>query len=291
MKKIPFILLSIIIIVILLFVYIYSNLKPIMVANDSKLKIVTSTKLLKNLAEKIGGDSVTVSAIVTGGGCAHEYDPTPGDFKKAASADVIIKIGAGFDDWINKIVKSVAKKQAAVVDASNGVFLLDDEHNPHYWGNPENVMIMARNILDALIKKAPMQNKIFQDNYLKFEADLKKVTSELKKKVASLRDKRVVSYSAAFPYFYHFFNIDNIFTVEEGHEQEVTSQQLAGAICHIQEYHIKVIVGEKTSQKLPEALARETGAKVVLLWPMVNDTGDYLTTLEENIEMLVKALQ
>ncbi|NLW46930.1 MAG: hypothetical protein GXY86_06305, partial [Firmicutes bacterium] len=48
---------------------------------------------------------------------------------------------------------------------------------------------------------------------------------------------------------------------------------------------------EAVYPKLPENLAMETGAKLVLLWPATNESGDYLETLTENVMKLVAALQ
>jgi ABC-type Zn uptake system ZnuABC Zn-binding protein ZnuA len=52
---------------------------------------------------------------------------------------------------------------------------------------------------------------------------------------------------------------------------------------------VKVVVADAADEKVAANLARETGAKLVLLWPVTNPSGDYIKTLQENIRRLVNA--
>jgi ABC-type Zn uptake system ZnuABC Zn-binding protein ZnuA len=58
--------------------------------------------------------------------------------------------------------------------------------------------------------------------------------------------------------------------------------------------HVRVIVSEpQLSQKIPDMLARETGARVVVLTPLpggVPGTDSYLDLLRYNVARLVEAL-
>jgi len=111
--------------------------------------------------------------------------------------------------------------------------------------------------------------------------------------VAALSDKRVVSYSAAFPYFYAYFGFENLATVETACEQEVSPKRLLEVARLIQRKRVKVIVGERVypTPTLLESLAKDTGIKVVLLWPVSVESGDYLRTMRENVSKLVAALK
>ncbi len=163
--------------------------------------------------------------------------------------------------------------------------------NPHYWGDPENVKIMANNILTGLVKAFPEQQDIFTRNYQAYLAKLDRTVAALKAELTKVPDKRILSYSAAFPYFHRYFGLDNLATVETTCEQEVSPRRLAEVITMAKAEEVKVVVGEAVYPKLPENLAKETGAKLVLLWPATNETGDYLETLTENVKKLVAALQ
>lgn len=275
----------------------------------SKIKVSVSMPMLKYLVERIGGSEVAVTSIITGPNCNHEYEPTTGDLKQVAVSDLYVRVGMGFDGWVDRLVANAAAGRMKVIDASQGVSTWvetgDHEHeendeaghdhseeNPHYWGDPDNVLKMAENILKGLSQAAPAKQSVFEENYQAFKSELEALVAELKAKVAGLNTtKPVVSYSAAFPYLFEAFGIEKVITVESTCEQEVSPKRLVEIARIMRQNQIKVLIGEAVYPELPQNLAQETGAQVVLLWPATNESGDYLATLKENIEKLVEALE
>jgi zinc transport system substrate-binding protein len=278
---------------------------------DSKIKINTSLPLLKYIVEQIGGDEVTVTSIIKGTNCNHEYEPTTADLKQVDGSQLFVKTGMGFDVWVDKLVANATSERELIIDASQGITAIRDDEpetdnhhnawkgtahahelgNPHYWGNPENVRIMARNILKGLIEIAPEKKTVFENNFTRFNAALTKLSGELKAEVSSLRSKKILSYSAAFPYFYQYFGFDNQANVETTCEQEVSPKRLTEMTDVMKQQHIQIIVGEAVYPKLPQNLAEETGARIVLLWPATDESGDYLKTQKKNVELLITALK
>jgi ABC-type Zn uptake system ZnuABC Zn-binding protein ZnuA len=282
--------------------------------SGSRLKVAVSLPLLQNIVERIGGDEVAVSSIIKGSTCNHEYEPTAGDMKQAAGCDLFVKAGLGFDPWVDKLMESAASPQTVILDAAQGVTAIhddEDEHeadkgapeeegsdghdhelgNPHYWGSPANVKLVAKNILDKLITLRSAKQEYFTRNYQQFLAELDQTVAELKTRVERLKDRRIVSYSAAFPYFFEYFGFENQGTVEEAHEQEVSPKRMAEIVRLMKQRQVKVLIGEAVYPRLPENLAQETGARLVLLWSATDESGDYLKTLQVNIEKMVSALQ
>lgn len=282
---------------------------------SGKPQVIVSMPLLKHLVSRIGGNEITVVSIVKGAGCNHEYEPTSQDLKLVAGSALFIKVGMGFDRWADQLIKTVAPKGMRFFDASQGISPLaateadeddaTDQHhdsavveenhhhadNPHYWGSPDNVKIMARNILTALLEMVPEKKLQLTKNYNEYINELEQVCTGLKARVDALPDKRIVSYSAAFPYFYQYFGFQNLATVESTCEQEISPKHLAKIARLIKEKQVKVLVGETVYPNLPENLARETAAKLVLLWPGTNEAEDYPATIKENVEKLVTALR
>ncbi|MGE5606168.1 MAG: metal ABC transporter substrate-binding protein [Bacteroidota bacterium] len=280
------------------------------VADSSKLQVTVSLPLLRNLTEAIGRDQVAVTSIIEGPSCNHHYEPASGDLVNVSRSPIFIKAGMGFDLWVDKLIEG-AGEDVMVIDVSKGVTLIDAEHhsraadeddeadsdhehlsgNPHYWGNPENVKIMAENILKGLIKALPEKEEYFTENYREYLTKVDQTVGRLQAELDGVSNKKIISYSAAFPYLYQYFGFDNLATVESTCEQEVSPRRLAEVIKIIKTNQVKVVIGEAVYPKLPENLAQETGATLVLLWPSTNETGDYLETLSENIEKMVAALE
>jgi ABC-type Zn uptake system ZnuABC Zn-binding protein ZnuA len=260
---------------------------------SGKIQVVTSLPILKNITEKIGGDKLTVESIVQGPKCDHEYEPRPSDMKKLAKSAVFIKIGMGSDPWADKLAAGTLNKKAIFIDASKGVKIMEVRglKNPHYWGSPENVKISANNILMGLCSVVPKQQAYFESNYQKFAQEIDKTTVELKAKVATLKNKKLVSYAGAFPYFFQYFGFENLMTVELFCEQEVSPKDIADAAKLMKTQQITILIGGAGEPNEPDGLAKETNAKKILLWETTDDSNDYLTTLRHNVEIMVSALK
>ncbi|HBE78415.1 MAG TPA: hypothetical protein DDW65_11655 [Firmicutes bacterium] len=267
-------------------------IQSIGLAKSDPIQVVTSLPLVKNIVEKVGGDKVNAVSIIQGSSCEHEYEASAGDMKKIATCDVFVKVGMGSDRWADKLASTLSKK-ALFLDPSKGIktVKVHNLENPHYWGSPENVKLMAKNILDGLCSAAPAQKTYFTANYQKFVQAIDKTDAELKAKAATVANKEFVGYADAFPYFYQYFGFKNIATVEISCEQEVTPKDIAEAAKLMKARKIKVLVGNAAEPNEPDGLAKETNAKTVLIWATTNESNDYLTTLRYNVGTLVKALQ
>jgi anchored repeat ABC transporter substrate-binding protein len=57
-------------------------------ADSGKLNVVTTTEILADLVQQVGGERVSASSLVPAGGNPHSYEPTPADAKRVAKADV-----------------------------------------------------------------------------------------------------------------------------------------------------------------------------------------------------------
>ncbi len=62
--------------------------KPMLTADDARLQVVTTTGLLRDLVQQVGGDRVDVASIVPDGGDPHTYEPTLRDARNVVYADV-----------------------------------------------------------------------------------------------------------------------------------------------------------------------------------------------------------
>ncbi len=272
---------------------IYVSGKNTDTVNQGQLQIVTSLPLVKNITENIGGTKVTVTSIVQGPNCDHEYEASAGELLKLAKCNVFVKTGMGADPWADKLTSGITGKKTIIIDSSENIKPLKVRgmENPHYWGDPKNVMIMAKNILNGLIQARPDEKAYFSANYQKYVRQINQTATELANRTAKLSNKEIISYTGAFPYFYRYFGFDNRMTVELSCEQEVSPRDLATAARLMKTKKLRILIGDAGEPHEPDGLAKETKSKVVLLWATTDESGDYLKTLRRNVEMLVTALQ
>ena len=271
-------------------------------ASAAPLKIVATLPILKEFAEQIGREHVEVRTLITGLESEHSYSPKPSDLKALGEARLLLEVGLGLEVWVSGLVKNAGNHALRVVTTSEGVGLIRDHApnatsagNPHIWLDPENAKVMVRHIADALIAADPAHKDAYLKNLADYLRRLDQVQTDLLERVASLRDRRIVTHHPAWPYFARRFGFQIEGDIIQQMGMEPSSMHLAEIAKRIKSGKIKVIVSEpQFNQKIVQALADETGARIVVLSPLpgtVKGTETYLSLLAYNITQLIAALQ
>src|SRR6266576_2021987 len=170
-----------------LFVSLGFFLGTVSLALAGNIKVVTTTTDLKSITEMIGGNKVSVISIATGYQNPHFVDPKPSYIISLSNADLFVTVGLDLETgWSPQLLTSarnskIQKGSPGYVDASESVGLLQvpsssnrgegDIHiygNPHYWLDPLNGKIIARNICNGLEKISPENKSFFEANLVKF---------------------------------------------------------------------------------------------------------------------------
>jgi len=159
---------------------------------DGKFKVVTTTSDLRSVVEAIGGEKVEVSSLGTGREDPHFIDAKPSCMVLARDADLWVRIGMELEIGYENLVIDGSRNTKIRVgspghfDASDGVIRLEvptgkidrsmgDVHpqgNPHYWLDPLNVRIAAKNVAARLTKLRPGDEAYFNERLKAFHARL-----------------------------------------------------------------------------------------------------------------------
>lgn len=276
------------------------------------INIVVTIPVLKDLAEQVGGPHVRVKSLLSGYENEHTYAPKPTDLVAVRKAQLLFEIGTGLEVWAASLVKNAGSPSLRVVTTSQGVGLIRDhsdlhhnehqengEHasggNPHIWLDPENVVIMLRHITAALIEIDPAHTETYRNNQAAYLQRLDRLRTELSDRVKSLSDRRFVAHHPAWPYMARRFGFEIAATIQVQSGTEPSALQLQSLIAKIRKDRLKVIVSEiQLSQKLPDLLAKETKARVVVLTTLpggLPGTESYLDMLRYNMLQLANALE
>jgi len=270
-------------------------------ALTTPVKVVATLPILKEFAEQVGREHVQVTSLISGFESEHSYSPKPSDLKTIGEARLLLEIGLGLEIWVGGLVKNAANPHLRVVTTSHDIAIIRDASepnspgNPHIWLDPENAKIMTRHIADGLMEADPAHTTDYRANLDDYVQRLTDSERELQLLVATLGDRRIVTYDPAWPYFARRFGfrIEGDIVGQVG--AEPTAAHLARLARRMKSEKIKVIVSEpQLNQKVAQALAGETGARIVLLSPLpgaITGTSTYLSMLRYDIAKLVDALQ
>lgn len=274
------------------------------------LNIVVTIPVLKDLTEQVGGPHVRVTSLLRGYENEHTYSPKPSDLITVRKARVLFEVGIGLEVWVANLVKNAGAPSLIVVTTSKGIGLLrdgqghDHEHakgggnaqgNPHVWLDPVNAVTMMRHITETLTQVDPDHAQDYLENQASYLNRLDLVRTELVERVRGLSDKRFIAHHPAWPYFARRFGFQISGTIQLQSAGEPSALHIQSLIDRMKKEKIRVVVSEiQLSQKVPELLAKESGARIVVLTTLpgaLPRTETYLDMLRYNVLQLANALE
>jgi zinc transport system substrate-binding protein len=231
-------------------------------------------------------------------GCLHDYQLSTADMKSLESADAFIINGAGMESFMDVVTTQM--KGLPVVDASRGMELLKAENgrdgNPHVWVGISGAIQQVKNITDQLASIDSAHTALYRSNADRYVFRLEALRSRMRQALAGVKDRRVVTFHEAFPYFAKEFDLQIVGVIEKEPGQEPTAEEIAGIIEIVRRQNVKVLFTEDQYPiRAAETIARETGAKIyafdlVVTGPKNACPSSYEDAMERNLVMLKEAL-
>lgn len=267
---------------------------------SGNIKIVTSFYpmylMAANIAKDISGvEVVNMTEPITG--CLHDYQFTPKDLKCLTDADFMVINGAGMESFLDKVIDGCPELK--LIEASQGLELIkDDEHtgepNPHLWVSVSYAIDQVKNIRNQLKELDPDHAKRYQENADLYLSKLDALRQKMHEYLDDISRRDIVAFHDAFPYFAQEFDLNIVAVIEKDSGSELSAGEFADCINTIKRTGVKTIFAEpQYPAKTAEAIARETGATVYSLDPVVTgpmDLDSYIRIMEKNMETLREAL-
>ncbi len=269
-----------------------------------KITIVATIFPLADIAKQVGGERVNVITILPIGASPHTFEPAPQQIKELSDSKLFLKVGAGLDFWADNIIKSESQPDLKTVVASEGIHLIEGdghehEHesgNPHIWLDPILVKGIVDKIEKSLVILDPEGTIYYQKMTTDYLQELDRLDAEIKKTVAAFRVREYITFHPAWAYFGLRYGIKEAGVIEETPGREPTPKQVKAIIDNIRKSGIKAVFAEpQFSSRTAEAIAENTGAKVLFLDPIGNpeipDRNTYLNLMRYNLKVMKEAME
>ena len=276
-------------------------------AAQDKPKVVATFSILADFVKNVGGERVEVQALVGPNSDAHVYQPSPGDARTLAAAQVVVVNGLGFEGWISRLVKASGTKAPMIV-ATKGVkprkaasdhSHAHDDADPHAWQSVANAKLYVASIRDALIAADPAGKGAYEANAAAYLAKLDALDTDLRatiEKIPSDRRKIITTHDA-FGYFAAAYGVTFIAPQGVSTEAEVSAKDVARIITQIRRQKIPAVFLENvTDKRLLERIGAESGARIggtLYSDALTDDKGPaptYLDMMRHNVRQLAAAL-
>jgi len=282
---------------------------------QGKLNVMTTTEDLASIAREVGGDRILVDSIARGYQDPHFVEAKPSFILKLQRADVLVVVGRELEiGWLPPLIQQSrnakiqpgasgyldASLQARILDIPAGQITraMGDVHplgNPHYWLDPENGKVIARAIAAKLSELRPDDRTYVDQRLADFTNRLTEAEKRWMSMVAPYRGVKVVTYHRSFTNLADRFGLDVIGYIEPRPGIPPGPQHTLDLVNEMQRQNIKIVLVEPYFDlKTPNAIGRQTGARVLVLPPSVGgtkDVSDYFKLFDYDITLLVDAIK
>ena len=180
----------------------------------------------------------------------------------------------------------------------------DHDHgsmDPHFWFDPIRVKTAVNEIAARLSAIDPENADFYSQNASEYGQQLDELHAWTQEQVSAVEPGRrlLVTSHDSLSYFAaaYGFEIVGLVIPSLATDVEPSAEHIAGLVEVIEEHSVPALFGETTvSDKLAQAVARETGASLVQLYsgslgPEGSGADTYLGMVRSNVERIVQALK
>ncbi|MDH6572123.1 zinc/manganese transport system substrate-binding protein [Streptomyces sp. SAI-117] len=271
-------------------------------AAASRVAVVASTDVYGDIVSRIGGDKVSVTSVITDPDQdPHSYEASTQNQLALSKAKVVVENGGGYDDFVDRMLKSGGNSSAEVINAvkvSGRTAPEGGELNEHVWYDFPAVARIADRIAAALGRADPANADAYTKHADAFKADLK----PLEAKEAQIRKEHggaAIAVTEPVPLYMTEASglVDRTpaefsEAIEEG--DDVSPKVLREALALFSGKQVEALVyNEQTSgpqTEKSEQAAEAAGIPVVPVTETLPSGKNYLTWMTGNVDALANAL-
>lgn len=280
-------------------------------AQERQISVVATTGMIADVASRIGGDAVTVQALMGPGVDPHAYRQTRTDIVAMARADLVLWNGLYLEAQMEDILSKVSARTpvVAVGEAVPRALLIAhddyaDRNDPHVWMDPSLWSYVVLATRDAMREVAPELGDTFTANADAYLAELDAVKAYADTSLGSVPEPARVLLTAhdAFNYFGRAYGFEVIGVQGISTESEAGLNRITELVDLLVERGIAaVFVESSVSDRSVRALiegARAQGHDVRIGGELFSDAmgqagtyeGTYLGMIDHNATVISRAL-
>lgn len=145
-----------------------------------KVRVIAAENFYGNIAQQIGGDTVEVNSILSDPTAdPHLYESDAHDALLVSQADVVIKNGLGYDDFMDKLLSNTTNQTRTVITVKDVLHVQGSNPNPHLWYDIAAMPRVATAIERALAAKDSAHATNYERNLATFTNSLQPILSQI----------------------------------------------------------------------------------------------------------------
>jgi len=235
---------------------------------SASVRAVTSLEIFADMVRNVGGERVSVKALLPAGADPHTYELPPGRVADIAKADVVFSNGLGLEASIQDVIDTNAG--GPVIELSEGLPVLTGEGtagaNPHLWLDARLGAKYVERIRDALIAQDPAGQATYESNAAAYLEQLGNLDREVESAVQAIPPERrkLVTFHDAYAYLAARYGLEVVGVVVPSPGQEPSAQDIARLTETIRDEGVPVVYTEpEFNSDVLGAAASEAGVRVL----------------------------
>lgn len=253
----------------------------------SQIRVVTSTSLITQIVERVGGEKIDVVNIIPPAQCPGHFDVKPGDIQKLSDADLFLLHGWQGEKFSEELIASANNPELAVVQINVKV---GENTN---WMTPPVQQAAVDKITDALCEVDDANWSVYQEAADRYKGIIVAKESEVKKKLAKLNPASVSVMCAEMQAGFVNWAGFNV-AATYGRPDSLTPQVVKDLIDKGRAGDVALIIDNMQSGKDAGAgIAEELDCARVILSNFpggYDNTETWEKTIEHSVELILNAL-
>jgi zinc transport system substrate-binding protein len=249
---------------------------------------------LADVVRQIGGAGLEVTTVLPPGASPHAFEPSPLHVRELARANLVVTIGGGLDDWLDRLL-AIGERVPARLVVTRALPVVNGD--PHVWLDP----LLVRDrivpaVRDALTAAVPGSAARFGEGASRFGAELGALNEEIAARVLHFRRREFIATHAAWRYFARRYVLREIGVLEESPGKEPAGAALATLVAAGRAAGVRALLADpQTSRRFALVLAAELGARVVMVDPLggagIPGRDSYVALMRWNLSAFAEALE
>ncbi|MCY9806319.1 zinc ABC transporter substrate-binding protein [Lentilactobacillus senioris] len=176
-------------------------------SKSGKINVVSSLDFYGEVAKEVLGDHGTVTNLINNPSVdPHDFEPTTGDAKTVAQANVTIANGLGYDDWMQRLTSNGSDDAKNLLVGEN-VMHKQDGDNEHVWYNPQTMGNLATKLAATYGQIDPQHKKDYYANARQYQQKLQKLNQLISRVKTQVSGKKADVSEPIFDYGLEALNV------------------------------------------------------------------------------------
>jgi manganese/zinc/iron transport system substrate-binding protein len=281
-------------------------------AVEGTIRATTTTTMITDLVEQVGGEHVEVTGLMGPGVDPHTYRASQSDVAALQEADVVFYNGLFLEGQMQDLFVDVAEQTPTVrvTEAVPEEQLLESEEyegqfDPHIWFDVSMWQMTIDPVVEQLSELKPEAAEDFEQRGEEYRQELEELHAEVQERISSIpeENRMLVTAHDAFRYFGRAYDMEVVGVEGISTEGEAGAGDIQEVVDFVVENEVPAIFveGSVPPQNIEavQAAARDRGWDVeVADEELYSDAGGpegsgaetYVGMVRANIDTIVEAL-